>query len=255
MLEGVRPVRDARRIRTLLALVALGCLVAGGLLACGRASATPSLLPTPLPPQPRCAVAEVTGSLCILVLGDSIAEGTPLSGDDRWWVQLRKLLEPDLDGRSVEVDSWAVPGSRVDVLESAARDQPALAGYDIAIVIEGVNDEIVLSIAQWRPRYEAAIGAIERQGPTVIVGTPPPNFENGTFATRYDPTAAALREVAAAGHRPLLDIAARWHADGAAKASTYYSDLIHQGPAGQALMAQMARDVVLDTVERMRPSG
>jgi lysophospholipase L1-like esterase len=239
----------------LRALVALGCFVAVGLLACGRAATTPSLLPTPLPPQSDCGAAGVTGSLCILVLGDSIADGTPLNGDDRWWVKLGKLLEPDLAGQRIEVDSWAVPGSRVDVLESAARDQVALKSYDIAIVIEGVNDEIVSSIADWRPRYEAAIAAIEKQGVTVVVGTPPPNFENGTFATRYDPTAEALRQVAAAGHRPLLDIAARWHADGAAQAATYYSDLIHQGPAGQALMAQMAHDVVLDTVERMRPAG
>jgi len=196
----------------------------------------------------------VTGSLCILVLGDSIADGTPLTGDDRWWVKLGKLLQPDLPGQRIEVDSWAVPGSRVDVLESAARDQPALKSYDVAIVIEGVNDEIVASIAEWRPRYEAAISAIERTGLIVIVGTPPPNFENGTFATRYDPTAAALREVAAAGHRPLLDIAARWHADGAAKAATYYSDLIHQGAAGQALMADLARGVVLDVL-RHRPDA
>ena len=43
----------------------------------------------------------------------------------------------------------------------------------------------------------------------------------------------------------LLDIAQRWHADGAAIASAYYSDLIHQGPAGQAVMAELAGGVVL----------
>jgi lysophospholipase L1-like esterase len=228
-----------RRIATIL----VGVVLVG----CAAAPSGPVLLPTPLPHQPECQVATEARPLCIVVLGDSIASGVPLSGEARWWVRLGSLLSAALPDRRVVVDSWAVPGSRVDVLESAARDQPALDSYDVAIVIEGVNDEIALPIVAWRSRYEAAIEAIERRGLVVIVGTPPPSFENGAFATRYEPTVAAVREVAA-GRRPLLDIAARWHADGAPAAATYYSDLIHQSAVGQRLMAEMAREVVLEAI-------
>jgi lysophospholipase L1-like esterase len=203
--------------------------------------------PTPLPPQPPCRTAANREPLCIVVLGDSIASGVPLEGDDRWWVRLGSMLRATFPGRSVVVDSWAVPGSQVDVLESAAGDQPALGSYDVAIVIEGVNDQASLPMDAWRDRYKAAISAIESRGLVVIVATPPPSFEDGSFATRYDATAAAIRDVAAGG-RPLLDIAARWHADGASVAATYYSDLVHQGVVGQRLMADMARDTVVDAV-------
>jgi lysophospholipase L1-like esterase len=229
-----------------VAVMLLGMIVGSG---CTGPAESPGVLPTPLPPQAGCSVAANVDSLCIIVLGDSIAAGTPLTGADRWWVRLRELLTSALPNRSVGVESWAVPGSRVDVLESAARDQPALGSYDVAIVIEGVNDEIDTPIDVWRPRYERAIEAIEASGPMVIVGTAPPSFENGNFATRYEPTATALREVAA-GRRAILDVAARWHADGAAVASSYYSDLIHQNIVGQRLMAQMARDAVLDVIGR-----
>lgn len=222
-------------------------LVGGTLVGCTAGTSSPSLLQTPLRQRPDCAAAREPMALCIVILGDSIASGVPLNGDDRWWVRLSSLLSAALPDRRVVVDSWAVPGSRVDLLESAARDEPALDSYDVAIVIEGVNDEIALPIDVWRSRYEVAIAAIERSGLVVVIGTPPPSFENGAFATRYDPTAAALREIAA-GRRPLLDIAARWHADGAAIAATYYADLIHQGAVGQLLMAEMARDVVLEAI-------
>lgn len=182
-----------------------------------------------------------------MILGDSIAAGVPLDGDDRWWVRLQSLLADALPDRRVVVDSWAVPGSRVDVLESAARDQPALDSYDLAIVIEGVNDEAWTPLDTWKARYEAAIASIEGRGLTVIVGTPPPSFEHGAFAARYDPVVAALREIADDG-RPLLDIASRWQADGAAIAAAYYSDLIHQGPVGQRLMAELALGIVVDAL-------
>jgi len=222
-------------------------LIASSLVGCGRVPVAQDA-PTPLPPQPDCSAAADPGALCILVLGDSIAAGVPLSGDDRWWVHLAGTLGTALPDRTVVIDSWAVPGSRVDVLESAARDQSAIDSYDIAIVIEGVNDEIVQPVDTWQARYEAVIAAMEQRGLIVIVGTPPPGFQDGAFATRYDPTANALREVAHG--RPLLDIAARWHADGAAVAATYYSDLIHQSEAGQLLMAEMAHEVVLHAIEK-----
>jgi lysophospholipase L1-like esterase len=228
--------------RRLAAAILAGWVVAGCV-------ATPSGQgpPTPLPPQPACAAADDPDSLCIVVLGDSIGVGVPVQGDDRWWVRLGAALAAALPDRRVIVDDWAVSGSRVDVLGSIGRDQPGLATYDLAIVIEGVNDQPVTSIDDWRPRYEAAISAIEQQGPVVIVATPPPGFENGSFITRYDPTAAALREIAG-DRRPLLDIAARWHADGAAVAAAYYVDIVHQSAAGQAVMADMAREVILQVI-------
>jgi lysophospholipase L1-like esterase len=186
-------------------------------------------------------------SLCIIVLGDSIAVGVPVEGDGRWWARLERLLATALPGRTIEVDNWAVSGSQVDVLESAARDQPAVGTYDIAIVIEGVNDEHVLTAAAWQPRYEAAIAMLESKGLTVIVTAPPPSYENGVFGTRYDPFAQAVRDVASRG-RPLLDIAGRWHAAGATLAGTYYVDAIHQGAQGQVLMATMARDLVFEAL-------
>jgi len=239
-------------IRRSIAGAVIGAIVIAG---CGQPAADSNLPPTPLPVQGACAAAAEPGSLCIIVLGDSIAAGAPLTSDDRWWVRLAKLLGPDLPGRRVVVDSWGVPGSHVDVLESAAHDQPGLATYDLAIVIEGINDVNAGPIAQWRPRYEAALAAIQRPGLTVIVGTPPPNLENGAFDGRYDALAAALRDIATAGHRPLLDIDASWHDVGVATASTYYVDAIHQSAAGQTRMARLAHDLVLDTLARMRPAG
>ena len=87
------------------------------------------------------------------------------------------------------------------------------------------------AIPTWTTRYEAAIAELEAKGVTPIVATPPPSFENGAFTTRYDAVAAAVREVAGRG-RPILDIAARWRADGAAVAATYYVDTVHQSEAG-----------------------
>ena len=213
-----------------------------GVTAPASPSATP--LPTPIPPQPPCPDAETPGSLCIVVLGDSIAHGTPLEGADRWPSRLERLLEAAQPGRAVTVANWAVPGSRVEVLVAAATGQATLETFDIAIVIEGVNDAGWTPLATWRSTYEAAIVAMERRGLKVVIGTPPPTLIDGQFTTQYDPTTAALREIAGST-RPLLDIDARWRSDGAAKATPYYSDLIHQEAPGQALMAEMARDVVL----------
>jgi lysophospholipase L1-like esterase len=227
---------------TLVVLVGLG-LLAG----CTQPASTPVPPPTPLPPQSACADHQLEATVCILILGDSIAEGVPLSGDERWWARMSRLVGAELPGRTIRVSSWAVPGSRVDVLAAAANTQSAITTYDIAIVIEGVNDEAWMPLAEWRSRYQAAIETLEAKGLTVLLGTPPPSFENGAFASRYDPTAAAIREVAG-NRRPLVDIAARWKRDGPATASSYYSDLIHQGPAGQQLMAELATPIVLEAI-------
>lgn len=239
----------AQRPPGLTALVAALVFLGG----CSSAPASNGR-PSALPPQPGCAVAAHPDSVCIVVLGDSIGVGIPVEGDDRWWIRLRDALAADLPGRDVVIDNWAVSGSRVDVLESAARDQPDLGTYDIAIVIEGVNDLNDVSVDDWRPHYASAITALEAKGLVAILATPPPILENGAFGTRYDGTASAIRELAAAGSRPLFDIAARWRSDGATVAASYYVDTVHQSAAGQALMASMARDVVLAALKR-GPSG
>jgi len=223
-----------------MAALAVGC--AGG-------PADMSASPAAAPIHPACAQADVSGGLCIVILGDSIGVGAPLTGDDRWWPQLRGLLEVALPGRTIAIDNWAVSGSQVDLLESSAA-QPAIASYDLAIVLEGVNDvRVATPIDAWRSRYEAAVARIESQGTTVILATPPPEVSNGSFDTRFDPLAAAIRAVAAT-NRSLVDLSARWRADGATAATTYYVDEIHQGPAGQAVMAMLTRDVVLEALKR-----
>lgn len=222
-------------------------------VACSGSAYAP---PTPLPPQPECRAAGEPTSLCIVILGDSIAAGVPVSDDERWWVRLEAQLQDAMPGRVVAVDNWAVPGSRVDVLESAASDQPGLDSYDMAIVIEGVNDEASSTIEAWARRYEAAIVEMEKRGLIVVVATPPPSFEDGAFMTRYDPTAAAIRDVAGGG-RPLLDIARRFHDDGSAVAASYYADLIHLSSEGQRLLAEMAHNVLLQLLgaPQLRSTG
>jgi len=226
-------------------LTLLMCGVIGG---CAANVTGPGSPPTPLPRQPACQAAGEPNALCILVLGDSIASGVPLAGNERWWVRLQSLLGAALPDRRVVVDSWAVPGSRVDVLESAARDQPAIDSYDVALVIEGVNDVGALTLDAWLARYKAAIADIEGHGLLVVVGTPPPNFGEGAFGSVYDRTAAAIRSLAT-GRRPVMDIAERWRADGPAIAATYYADLIHQNAVGQQVMAQMASDVIRGAID------
>jgi lysophospholipase L1-like esterase len=202
-----------------------------------------------LPRQAGCAGVADSASLCILILGDSLAVGAPLIGDDRWWRRLQATLGTALPNRNVIIDNWAISGGQVDVLESAVRDQPDVGTYELAIVIEGVNDAHVLTREDWRVRYEAAIELLESKGPTVVLTTPPPRLEESGFDPRYDEVAAAVREVAAGG-RPLLDLAVRWRADGASRARAYYVDPIHQSAAGQAVMATMAHDVVLAAIGR-----
>lgn len=239
-----------RAVATLL--LAMGILAGCAYSGVGRDPGSGANVPagpsaSALPAQAGCRDANNPAALCIVVLGDSIAAGAPLNDDRRWWVRLRKQLANAMPDRDVVVDNWAVSGSRIDVLEAASRLQPGLRSYHLAIVIEGVNDEGLLPVTEWQPRYESAIAAMESQGLTVIVTTPPPSLEGGTFRTRYDSAADLIRGVASRG-RPLLDVAARWHQDGPAIASSYYFDLIHQADAGQQQMADLAEQVVLGVV-------
>ncbi len=233
-----------------LVLVAATALIAAGCLSTGKAP------PTPLPPQPACGISNEPESLCIVILGDSTAEGVPLEGADRWWVQLGDRLRDALPGRPVEIDSWAVPASRIDVLESAAVDQPELASFDIAIVLEGVNDIGHTPLDEWSARYKAVVEQLESKGATVVVTTPLPHFENGAYTARHDALDDAVRSLGGP-HRPVLEIARPWLADGPGVGATYYVDTLHVGAAGQRRMADLALDVILRVVEQsaagMRP--
>src|SRR5262249_6299863 len=111
---GAGPRRGVR------AAAAVAAAVVGLAAASCAAQPTGYPPPTPLPAQPSCAVETEPAPLCVLVLGDSTAAGVPLTGSARWWEQLDRQLVAGLPGRQVEVDSWAVPSSRIDVLESAA---------------------------------------------------------------------------------------------------------------------------------------
>jgi lysophospholipase L1-like esterase len=240
-----RPRNHLRAFGPIVIALLIGAVVVTGARP-GPAAAV-DLGPTPKPIQPGCVAAGEPNALCIIVLGDSIAAGVTVDIEQRWWHHLRRHLEADLPDHVIAIDNWAISGSQVPVLESAARDQPAIGTYDLAIVIEGVNDEHVMSADAWRPRYEAAVAMLEAKGLAVIVAAPPPSFENGAFSPRFDGVAAAVRDVASRG-RPLLDLAARWHADGPELARTYYSDRIHQSREGQVVMASMARGLVLESI-------
>ena len=85
---------------------------------------------------------------------------------------------------------------------------------------------------------------MEDLGLTVIVAAPPPNFEDGAIETRHDEIDDAVRAIAGS-HRPLLDIAARFRADGDEAAASYYHDNLHQSAAGQQVIAEMATSAVL----------
>ncbi len=200
--------------------------------------------PTPLPAQAECPVSAVPERLCIVVLGDSTAAGVPLEGDARWWSRMEDALAVALPDRQVAVVNWAVPRSRVDVLESAANDQPALESFDVAIVLEGVNDVGRTSVDEWSKRYQAAVERMEERGLDVVIAAPPPNFENGAMEDRHDEIDNAVRAMAK-DDRPLLDIAARFRDDGDEAAASYYFDSLHQDDAGQQVIAEMATDVVV----------
>lgn len=209
--------------------------------ACAAKAPSPSPMPSPPPCDPP---ASAPGALNILVLGDSIAAGDPLQGDDRWSVTLQRLLAADRPEGVVHVCNAAVGGSRIEFLESSVAGRSDLGGYDVAVVIEGVNDDGFTPLEEWARRYAAAIAALEAKGLSVVIGTAPPTIVEGRFTERYGPIAEALRGIAADGGRLLLDIERRWRDLGAEEAGPFYSDLIHQGPAGQAVMAEMAASLI-----------
>jgi lysophospholipase L1-like esterase len=187
-----------------------------------------------------------TGSanpLRILVLGDSIAAGSPLSAPDRWSDRMEATLQVANPGRCVEARNVAVGGTMVDFLEASVA-QPDLDTFDIAIVFEGVNDLGYVPFDEWRTRYEAAVGRLEAHGLKVIVGTPPPTIVDGLFEHKLDVLAAAERSIACDHGRPLLDIERRWRGIGAKAAAPYYVDAIHQGGLGQVVMADLAARLI-----------
>ena len=100
-------------------------------------------------------------------------------------------------------------------------------------------------VDEWATRYEAAVTRMESRGLTVIVvAAPPPNFEDGAIQHRHDEIDDAVRAMTA-HDRPLLDIAARFTADGNENAASYYIGNLHQGDAGQRVIAEMATSIVL----------
>jgi lysophospholipase L1-like esterase len=182
--------------------------------------------------------------LNILVLGDSIAAGDPLTGKDRWSATLERLLAAALPERVIHVCNAAVGGSRIDFLESSIAGRSDLDRYDVALVIEGVNDDGFTPLDEWARRYAGAVSLLEAKGLGVVIGTAPPTLVEGQFTARYQPIAEELRRIAAREGRLLLDVDRHWRDLGPNDAGPFYSDLIHQGPAGQAVMAEMAASLV-----------
>jgi lysophospholipase L1-like esterase len=229
----------------------IGALMLG--LMSGCASFSPSSAAAPASPTARpshtgCVDPAAGDAVCIVIVGDSLGVGAPLTGADRWWIRLQGALDAAVPGKRVRIDNWAVSGSQIDLLEWFAEDRASLSTYDIAIVIEGVNDaRVSMPVEAWRPRYHRAVAAIAASGPSVVLMTPPPVFAGGQFGPSYDATIGAIRAVA--GDGPLIDLAARWREDGTTRAAAYYVDEIHQSAAGQAVMAQLALPVVLAAIE------
>jgi lysophospholipase L1-like esterase len=220
-------------------------IVAALAVATACATRSPSPSPSPIQSPPPCDSPAVgPGGLNILVLGDSIAAGDPLKGDDRWSATLQRLLAAALPQRVVYVCNAAVGGSRIDFLESSIAGRSDLGGYQVGLVIEGVNDDGFTPLEEWARRYAAAVAVLEAKGLAVVIGTSPPTIVDGRFTDRYQPIADALRRIAADEGRLLLDIERHWRGLGAEAAGPLYSDLIHQGPAGQAVMAEMAASLI-----------
>jgi lysophospholipase L1-like esterase len=179
------------------------------------------------------------------VLGDSIAAGHPLEAPDRWTDRFAETLRGALPDRVVEVLNVASRGAGIDSLEASVGAQQDLADFQVAIVIEGVNDVGVTPIDGWARRYRMVVETLERRGVVVVVGTAPPAFGSGQFFDTYDQVASTLRSIAAEGQRPLLDIEGNWREIGPKKAESFYVDVIHQNAAGQALMADRASSLTL----------
>ncbi len=106
-----------------------------------------------------------------------------------------------------------------------------------------VDDQAWRPLDEWPADDERAIGDLEHACLIRILATPPPNLVYGAFDPLYDDSAAVVREVAGRT-RPLIDIAQRWYGDGIDTAAEYYGDMIHQGTRGQAMMTEMAADLI-----------
>jgi lysophospholipase L1-like esterase len=174
----------------------------------------------------------------ILVLGDSIAAADRIPVGRRWSAQLETVLRSGLDGFPVTVVNEARGGSGVELLERQA-EEIVLAGFDLVIIISGVNDA-AMSVAAWRPRYEAVVERLRDAGLAVVIGTPPPEHEEGAYTQRYAALADALRSIA--GDGPLLDLDRHWR-ESAAPGSLHL-DWIHPNEEAQAVIARLAADIV-----------
>jgi lysophospholipase L1-like esterase len=179
------------------------------------------------------------------VLGDSIAAGHPLEAPDRWTDRLAETLRSALPDRVVEVRNVASKGTRIDVLEASVGAQHDLASFQVAVVIEGVNDVGVTPMDEWARRYRMVVETLEGSGLVVVVGTAPPAIGSGQYFDTYDQVASTLRSIAAEGERHLLDIEGNWRDIGPKKAESLYVDVIHQNVAGQELMADLASSLTL----------
>ena len=222
-------------MRWVLSVAILVAIGVGSVMAYGRTSAVVASRCGPSTSDPH--------PLRILILGDSIAAGSPLSAPDRWSDRMEATLQVANPGRCVEARNVAVGGTMVDFLEASVA-QPDLDTFDIAIVFEGVNDLGYVPFDEWRTRYEAAVGRLEAHGLRVVVGTPPPTIVDGSFEHKLDGLAAAESSIACDHGRPLLDVERHWREIGAKVAASYYVDAIHQGGLGQMVMSDMAARLI-----------
>ena len=227
---------SARPLRN-VSLVSLSLLVPM-LLALGSVAGQdfrPSPSTSPCPPRQR---AE---SLRILILGDSIAAADRIAVERRWSAQLEALLSSNSPGLPATVVNRAQGGSEVGLLEKQAAELP-LAQFDIVFVISGVNDISAGPIAGWRSRYAAVIGKLRQGGPTVVIGTPPPEFLDGVYTDRYLPMVQALREIADGGL--ILDLDRHWR--DTVEPGSFHLDWIHPNANAQAVIARLAANLVLE---------
>ena len=216
-------------------------------LACALIAVCASLADCGRPTAPANECDQAHGDATeVVALGDSIAAGTYLSAPDRWTDQLEQILDSRLPKKGLTVTNRGAAGAEVDGLEAAV-GRTDIRDFDVAIVIEGVNDVGKTSIEDWAARYEQSVISLEAIGLEVVVGTAPPALRDGQFLDTYNETAARLRAIAGS-KRTLLDIDARWRSLGAATVSGYYADLLHQTKSGQTAQAQLAADVLLGLV-------
>ena len=197
--------------------------------------------------QSACRSTSDHDAFRVLVLGDSIAAGYPLVQPNRWSDKLEQGLRQELPDFDVELRNDARSATQIDFLESSVAAHKDLWKYQVAIVIEGVNDVGVIPHAEWVRRYRTVIETIEAGGPAVIIGTPPPILAGGRFHSDGDRVAESLRRIAAQSDRLVLDIALLWRDLGAGAAAKLYADTIHPNLEGQTRIADLALRIALST--------